>query len=330
MKRFVSIFFLFIFSPELLRAEIKGVAFAGVPYPIGASGNYEIIFTAVMDAGGRFFYPTFQYEEIPAVLTQGNEKDFITACDMKAGPIAAMKKRNIKLLLPLHFIYPNGKDLPTRENDPLQALLACYGRDSIAAAVTYDEPVHSHVSLKDVAAVYARVKEVDDSLPVAMIHAPVTQDRLGEKNVRRTYLRNVKTYSRYADIVGFDVYPVPWIAGKILDPQTGVPTKNPDEAIASHIQWLKKYIQGKQLTVVLQGFSYKDHYAPENLPDFSREILDQVQIPTLEEMQSMVAAAQGEGIEFIIWWGQSLKRKNNKALWKNIREVSRQFSDAVN
>jgi hypothetical protein len=321
-----------LFSSPALPAfcsDLQGVAFAGVPYSLGSTANYDLIFKSVSNADGKFFYPTFEYEEAPEVKTLGLEKDFYLPCKEGNTAIEAMRKHHVKLLLPVHFLYPNSAPLPPKDEDPLRNFISCYGRRTLFAVVTYDEPIHTKIPIEKVAAVYKRIKEVDASLPVLMIHAPVTHDRQNERSVREAYTSEVKLFSRYSDLVGFDIYPIPWMAAKILDPETGLPTKNADEVVTVYARWLQKHLREKQHTLVLQAFSYKDHYAPQNMPALTPDVFEQIQLPSLTQMQAMTTAARRSGIRFIVWWGQSLRRSDDTLLWNNLKEASHGFTSSL-
>ncbi|WP_322867277.1 hypothetical protein U5922_014495 [Aquicoccus sp. G2-2] len=214
--------------------------------------------------------------------------------------------------------------------DPLSQIIACVGRKNIAAVTNYDEAAFQGISEKSVEALYNRVKQIDSTLPVFMVHAPILTDKPQFANTGHVdrYLEAVKRYSRYADVVGFDVYPVPSLISKAATPTSRLAVVGPDQAIAQYTAWVKANIPDKKTLIVLQGFAYTDLYAPEfvqkNVPAPLRAI---IKPPSRNEIDSMVAQAKAAGVGVIIWWGQASLNSTEDAPWPDILRSARRHAD---
>ena len=93
---------------------------------------------------------------------------------------------------------------------------------------SYDEPVAQGISLESVKRLYEHVKSIDPNLPVLMIHALLVLDVaiMQSPEQRAAYLNKVIEYSQYADIVGFDVYPIPSHITQLATPYSDDPTRD--------------------------------------------------------------------------------------------------------
>ncbi len=300
---------------------------AGVPKPLAESQNFESIFHTLAKAGMTVFFPTFQFEEVPEAKGLGLEPLFLPPCQPLNPALSAMLQEQVSLMVPGALLYPQlPAPFPSQEEDPLKTLLSCLGDKGVYAVYSYDEPVMQGVSLASVRRFYERVKSINPNLPVLMIHAPMLTDaeNLQTPEQRARYLNNVKTYSQYADVVGFDVYPIPQPIAKVATPYSTDETRNYRLQLGDYLQWLEAELPNKRHALVLQGFSYTyqfaDGYLEENFPP---EVLATLRPPNKEELSEMVKVVQEHKAQ-VIWWGQSFIEENEMALWNDILWVSKQ------
>ena len=174
-------------------------------------------------------------------------------------------------------------------------MLDCLGKKGIYGVYSYDEPVLQGVSLESVQRLYERVTSLDPTLPVLMIHAPMLTDNelLQTPEQKAAYLNNVKRYSQYADVVGFDVYPIPRDIAKVATPYSSVP-KDYRLQLADYLEWLDAELPDKRHALVLQGFSYTYQFADDYLEKYyPPEILAAIRPPNRIELSEMVGVVQG-------------------------------------
>jgi hypothetical protein len=300
---------------------------AGVPKPLGESENFRAIFHTLSEAGISVFFPTFQYKEVPEAKSLGLEPLFLPPCQSPNAALTAMLQENVRLIVPGELLYPQlPASFPTLEEDPLQTLSACLGEQGIFALYSYDEPVGQGVSLESVQRFYERVKEVNPQLPVMMIHKPILADdaTLQTPEQKAAYLNDVKAYSQYADIVGFDVYPIPSHIAQVISPYSSDPSTDYRIILDDYLKWLKKELPDKQLALVLQGFSYTNQYEDTFLQEnFPADFLATIRAPNQEELGEMVKVVL-EYNAYIIWWGQSFLEEADLQVWEDILLVSRE------
>lgn len=306
------------------KSGMKTVIAAGLPQYLGKARDYDAIFAELSAAGVNVFLADGQCRQLPEPASLGYEADFYPAGQSISAPAtikayAAMKKHRVKLLVPADILYPRGQDLPPLAADPLHRLLKTFGAEAIFGVYAYDEPAKhadSRQMDRNCQAVYRRVKELNPALPVVMVHAPLVEGR-SPGNVQ--YLKRVLQLSRFADIVGFDIYPIPIHVAKLVDPfspsgesataATAAPGLDPAtglftdyrSALAAYCRFLKKQLPGKAYIMVLQAFSYKDQGFDPVLAHLYGD-----RRPTATELKTMVKVARKEGVGCIAWWGQGM------------------------
>ncbi|RKF14756.1 hypothetical protein D6850_07705 [Roseovarius spongiae] len=301
---------------------------AGVPKNIAASRDYGAIFRHLRDNGIDMFFPTFQYQEVPAPRSFGFESDFTPPCSGNAPAFAALRASGVRLVMPAELLYPD----PGRINrvsvaaDPLTQLIACAGRANIGAVTNYDEAAMHGIPESAAQALYNRVKQIDPSLPVLMVHGPIVIDKPQFSSDAKVqgYLQKVVRYSRHADAVGFDVYPVPSPIAKIATPGSKRAVVSPEQAIAGYAGFLKANFPQKDTLLVLQGFAYTDLYErgflEANVPAAMRAMIP---APSRSQIDMMVGQAVSSGVDYIIWWGQAALKSTNAAPWPDILRAAR-------
>jgi len=315
-------------APLALAKPIDFVV-AGAPRDLVADRDYLNLFTLLRQNGITGFFPTFQYQEVPQARSYGYESDFVPPCSPNDRAFKALSS-GIKLILPAELVYPDPSifSKPMSANDPLKQIIACAGRSNIAGISNYDEAAFQGVSLSDVKAFYDHVKAIDETLPVLMVHGPLVADRseFNTSSKRRTYLDKVVEYSKSADVVGFDVYPVPALVAKMGTPSSNGQIETSDKAIRDYAIWLKSALPGKRKLMVLQGFSYADlyerNYLESNVPIDLRAV---IQAPSRSELDVMVKQAQADGVDMIVWWGQAALRTSHQPPWPDILWLGRQY-----
>ena len=315
------------FSSGPTYTPLAGATFvaAGVPKDLGSTRNYDTIFSQLKSNGIDGFFPFFSYQSAPEYKTLGFETDFVPPCTASSPAFAAFKKQSEKHVINGGMIYPLGQPLPSIAQDPLAKIIACGGRSAILAITNYDEPTHNGVSVAATLTLYNRVKQIDPTIPVIMIHAPIFADtnQSTTEAERQAYLQAVKTQSQNADIVGFDLYPIPKEVAKLTTPYQNGVESNFITIIDDYTSWMQSQITGKQYTVVLQGFSLEQQYSQELQATIPPEVRAILRAPTKTELVDMVAIAKSHGVVLFIWWGQSLVPNATSQIWKDILEVSR-------
>ena len=298
---------------------------AGVPKEFAETKDYDAIFRELKGAGVDGFFPLFLYEEVPVPKTTGNELDFLLPCNSDTPAFIATRAHNVKYLVPGEILYrPN--EFPSLSKDPLKRLIDCAGRDTILGVTSYDEPFLNGITPEQAEKLYRRVKEVDSTIPVFLVHAPLPAVIIEGNTSRPTtaeevsfYLSEIRRYTKYADILGFDVYPIPQRIAQTLTPYRQKEMPDYRIAIADYIRWLRENSDGKPYFIALQAFSYK------NLgPLWLNISTDGAPWPTKEELQEMIQVATTEQASYIIWFGPSyLKTAQDKLFWQQFLEALR-------
>jgi hypothetical protein len=303
---------------------------AGVPRDLAFQRNYNKIFRILVQNGITEFFPTFQYQEIPNPISYGYEKDFSAPCRADSKAFKALRNTNMKLLIPAEIVYPNPKKLRSvsGKNSPLAQIIACAGIENIAGITNYDEAVFQGVSIDSVRAFYTHAKSVAPSIPVLLVHGPIIMDKSVFNSARKRdrYLDKVIAFSAYADIIGFDVYPVPIGVSRVATPLSKGKHRTADKAIGEYMSWLNDAIPSKPKLMILQGFSYADMYESSFLKaNISKELRDYVKPPIAQEIDAMVKQAQQKGVTKIIWWGQAALKNSTQAPWPDILRMGRKY-----
>jgi len=304
-----------------LPVQAQNFAAAGAPRDMTEARDYLRLFTGLRADGMDYFFPTFQYQEIPAAKSPGFEGDFAAPCSPDAPVFTALRQTGMRLILPAELLYPAPAPFPPVAEDPLRALLDCAGKGGIYAVTTYDEAPDKGVPLARVRAFYQRVKAVAPELPVIMIHAPVLLDKpqYATRAQRRAYLESVVEYAAYGDIVGFDVYPVPQSLAKIAPPDGSDTLLPPAETVAAYLDWMARRLPDKSGVIVLQGFGIRDMYAPAYRDrNFAPALVEQARPPDTAELAGMLAAVRNRGVDLVVWWGQAMLKTADQAPWPDI------------
>jgi hypothetical protein len=309
--------------PSMGSGETLGLA--GVPIDLAQGAGYERMFAELDASGLKVFLPTFQYQEVPEARTLGREVDFLPPCDPQSAAFRALRESGVQLIVPGALLYAPGLAGQV-SGDPLAALLACAGRDSVYGVLSFDEPVLNGVAENEVAALYRAVKAVDPSLPVLMVHAPLVADRPEHATAtgRDQYLAAVARYSQWSDIAGFDLYPVPQALAQILGPE-GQVAEGPGDLIRAYADWLAATVPDRAHFTVLQGFAIRDLYDPDwALEAVGADLLALARPPTPDEMDAMFAAARAAGHDPILWWGAAALADVSQAPWPDIVRIGRE------
>lgn len=312
-----------------------GATFAGVPRYWGENRDYDAWFQALAEVGTTAFLPYSAYQELPESLSLGYEADFFPPCRYDAPAFQALRDHQIKLIAAGSLLYPT-VELPSIDQDPLRALLDCTGDGMIAAVYSIDEPAYQALLdpansdvYEHVEALYRRVKAIDPTLPVLMVHGPIRSEiQEADGTFRPTtqteidqYLDAVKKLSDYADIIAFDLYPIPAEIGHFPAPGQGVSSVDYTIAFPSYLQWLEEVAGDKPYFIVLQAFSFERQLSAE----MAREVIDAgfaVRPPTLVELQDMACLSFEGGASEIGWWGQSFLIEGDETLWENVLDVT--------
>ena len=305
---------------------------AGAPRDLAERRDYVGLFARLSQNGIGAFLPTFQYQEVPVPRSLDHESDFTAPCTSSDPPFRALRGSRVKLVIPAELLYPNPAriGLGAASADPLAQLLKCAGAGKIAAISNYDEAILNGIALADVKRLYAHVKAIAPQLPVLMVHAPIILDKAEFASARKRarYLEQVVAYSEHADIVGFDVYPVPAFAAQLATPLSEGRMAGEAEAVAGYVHWMATALSHKRRLIVLQGFSYADLYEPGFLrATVPAALLARVRPPRQDELEAMVRQARVGGVEMIVWWGQAALKDSSQAPWPAILAISRKYAD---
>jgi hypothetical protein len=284
---------------------------AGVPQTPDARTEARTVMGSLFENKVSIFYPTFQYQEQPEPLTLGYEADYLLPCETPSPTQQAMIDAGVKLLIPGELFY-NAASLPSLDADPIAQLIRCLGREHIAGVTNYDEAVHVGVDMVHVRALYDRIKEIDPTLPVLMIHAFLLSDAepdMSEKK-RQHYLQSVVAYSEYADVVGFDVYAAPPALAKVTSPYANGAIVDSVSGVEDYLIWLTDSMPDKQHLMVYQGFGFADQYRADVRETFPPEIqeLGTTRLTAVEVSQLYDLSAK-YNLAYVAWWGQAMARE---------------------
>jgi hypothetical protein len=324
----------------LVRPEItlKGsdeamfqVIAAGVPQTPDAKQEAASVMQSLFANKVSIFYPTFQYQEQPEILTLGYEADYLLPCEAPSPTQQAMIDAGVKLLIPGELFY-NASALPTLDTDPIAQLIRCLGRENIAGVTNYDEAVHVGVDIVHVRALYDRIKEIDPTLPVFMIHAFLLSDAepgMSEKK-RQHYLQSVIAYSEYADVVGFDVYATPPELAKVTSPYANGAIVDTVPGVEDYLIWLLASIPNKQHLMVYQGFGFADQYRADVRETFPPEIqeLGATRL-TATEVSQLYDLSVKYNLAYVAWWGQAMAKEAHLTWQAILQESKLRLSDTV-
>jgi hypothetical protein len=315
---------LIVSSPKSSPAQENDpplVIMAGVPKYLGETRDYDLIFSTLAEAGVTAFLPTSQYQKLPEPLALDIDADFFPPCDFDGAPFAAMRKHGVKLLAAADVLYPPGQ-FPPLDDDPLLKLIECAGDGQVWGVLSYDEPAWSGRNLDDVRVLYERVKQVAPDLPVLMAHAPRLID--GEPPAQAEiddYFNHVAEYSVYADMVGFDLYPIPPEIAAILAPGYGQKSVPYAAAFPAYLNWLSD-TTGKPVFMALQGFSYR-HLVDDATAQQAEAAGFVLRPPSSEELRTMACLTVNAG-GGIAWWGQSHLTAADTEFWTALLDVTHQ------
>lgn len=297
---------------------------AGIPPYEGMHPDYKQIFAELAHAGITTFFPFFAYQEIPQPLTYGHETDFLSPCTVNGPAYQAMREYHIHLLIPGTLLYAQG--FPPLASDPLKALIACAGRAQVAGVYSIDEPVNAEQSMPDayqlVRTLYQRVKMIDPTLPVVMVQAPFVAKANGIFNSStsseiETYLNKVQQFNQYADVIGFDIYPLlpSSLPQQLVTPYHTDPGLDYRVILNDYLRWLHDHADSKPYMLVLQAFSFNWEEAQSG-PE---------RMPTAQELHTMACLAYHGGVSQLNWYGQSFQQKPEAGLWEKVLQVSKQL-----
>ena len=286
---------------------------AGVPQDLAESRDYDAIFSELEAAGITVYLPFTQYQESPVALSLGLESDFFPPPYGTADPSVyeAMRAHGIQLVIAAEQLYDPNEPMPLPENDPLQALISAAGRDLIYAIYSYDEPALRGVSVAASEALYEHIKSIDPTIQVLQIHAGI--DTI---EGREAYFNDVIAHAEWADIVGFDVYPIGLSRGAVTPYSNGAMV-SPAETVQAYMAWLQAELPDKQYTMVLQAFNVLDLYSDEMLATLDPAVVAALSSPTAAELAGMLSATDGAAAVF--WWGQShIVDSTTSQLWQDV------------
>lgn len=291
---------------------------AGVPEKLGASSNFDAIFAQLKDAGINVFMPFGQYQELPEPKSLKYENQFYPQFKTDDRAIEALRRHEMKLLIPGAILYPEGK-MPPLSEDPLRKLVAWVGRKNVYGVYTFDEPVLNKMTTQ-CDALYKRVKDIDPSLPVVMVHAPIPEGVTTRAGFDK-HLAEVKAVSRFCDVVGFDVYAIPKDLMKVQGPYSGPGiVLDYRRALTEYIRWLKENLSEKKHLMILQAFCLRDQGHPFWLAKLYGD-----RRPTGAELEDMAKITTDAKVS-MGWWGQSLVKDNDTHFWNDVLNATRRVS----
>ncbi len=294
---------------------------AGVPQDLAESRDYDAIFSALEAAGITVYLPCTQYQEIPVELALGLETDFLPPPFGTADPSVyeAMRAHGIKLVIAADQLYDPNEPLPSPENDPLLALINAAGSDLIYAVYGYDEPAIRNISVAASQALFEHVKSIDSAIQLLQVHGnpDMTVEGLA------AYLEQVAAHGEWADIVGFDLYPICSTVGSVTPYSNGAIVP-PAQVIQDFMAWLQAELPQKQFAMVLQAFNFQDLYSAEELATLDPALVASIVPPTAAELAEMLAATEGAAAVF--WWGQShIDDSATSQLWQDVLNETANF-----
>lgn len=163
------------------------------------------------------------------------------------------------------------------------------------------------------------VRREDPSRPVWLNHAP------------RNSLASLKLYGREADMVGCDIYPIPFNLGvghsDLLDVRPS--------SVGAYTDRMRASAPGKLCAMVLQGFGWRDLQPdPKAPPERGRR-------PTYAESRFMAYDAIAHGASAILYWGTAYASSDSETgrpasgeppaarrsqLWKDLMRLARELT----
>ncbi|MDQ0323603.1 hypothetical protein QO002_005809 [Pararhizobium capsulatum DSM 1112] len=305
------------------------VGMAGVPLELGATRNYDLIFSQLEAAGVKVYFPFTQYQENPTSQSLGFETDFLPPPFGTADPsvFEAMRAHGIKLAVNAELLYDLNEPFPSAELDPLRALIKAAGRDLLHGVYGPDEPAFRNVDPAVSQRLYEHIKAIDASLPVIQVQRSIDEEDpvMQTQEGRDAYFADVLAHAKWADIVGFDVYPVGASVGAST-PYSNGKLVSPAQAVRDYMTWLAENLPDKLHTMVLQGFSPVDLYSAHFLAQMDLHLIAASRGPTAQEMHDMLAATEGAAVVF--WWGQSHLKDTSSETWKNLLAETDTWIDA--
>ena len=311
--------------PALCQAQVKTkeqIYFlaAGVPKVLGEKKNFQEMFEELKGAGITVFMPFSEYQETPESKALDLEREFFPRYKSTDAAINAMQKSGVKLLVPASILYADEK--ANQKEDPLKTLISWAGRSNVFGVYSVDEPaLNGGNSLAHCKSFYARIKKVDPTIPVIMIHSSIPESAASKKEMD-SYLERVKESSQFADIVGFDVYAIPQYLMKVKGPYSGA-DKILDyaTAITEYIRWLKENLPNKKHMLVNQAFCAEDQGHPMLLARLYGD-----RRPNAKELQDMVRIAVNANVS-VGWWGQTLVKDRDLKFWHQVLDANREFAN---
>lgn len=290
---------------------------AGVPKVFGENPNYQRIFHDLKSAGITVFMPFSEYQEVPESKALTYDREFYPQYKTNDTAITTMRENGVKLLVPASILYGE----PNTKEEPLKKLLAWAGRNNVFGVYSYDEPALQTGDMSsNCKTLYARIKAVDPTLPVIMIHSSIPESAASELEID-AYLKKVKASSQYADIVGFDVYAIPADLMKVKGPYSGAEKiLNYAEALPEYIRWLKQNLPNKKHMMVLQAFCAEDQGHPTLLAKMYGD-----RRPTKSELERMTEIVVSSNVS-VGWWGQSLVKDRDARFWTQVLDATRRYA----
>lgn len=289
---------------------------AGVPIDLALTRDYEAIFQQLSSSGISAFYPSGITAEYPHFVGHDTEADFLPPPFGTATPAIYDLARayGISIAFSADYLFPLNQGGVDPANSPLQAILDMGGADIIHSVTGYDEAAMNGIDPEMSRAVYEHVHALDPSIKVVQVHAPVTSDD------PTAYLQAVAEHGQWADVIGFNVYP---ISGGELGARTPLRPDEivrPAEALGDYMTWLQTEFSHLEHIMVLQGFEVSDLYSEAALGQLDPDDLALSREPTFLELREMlIAVAEAD---MVFWWGPSLLDNAASELWQNILSVS--------
>lgn len=151
---------------------------------------------------------------------------------------------------------------------------------------------------KGITAGYQYLKQLDPHRPVFMNHAP------------RNQLDRLTSFSRPADVIGCDIYPVP----EYLIQHSDLADLSLS-CVGNYTRRMRQAAGRKPVWMVLQGFGWCDLRA-----DLAEEERMKLRRPNLKESRFMAWDAIANGARGINYWGTYLIPKDG-ALWQDLLKV---------
>lgn len=147
---------------------------------------------------------------------------------------------------------------------------------------------------------YKLLREIDPAHPVWMNHAP------------RNQIAQLAMFNQAADIVGCDIYPVPF------SPKLGHSdlAERSAAAVGAYTKRMQQAAPGKPVWMVLQGFGWGDIQ-----PNRSEAERQELRRPTYAESRFMAYDAIVRGARGILYWGTASIEKDS-VLWKDLMRLA--------